>query len=379
VTIVYILCAAAIIVGPTQAISGLAGRSIDLLRRVGLPELHIAELASRPGSKTPAVGPDESTAMSSSEGTVAAAAAASPNPEVEAYTTPDVPETVAATATGANSESDTGTGSAAAGAFGSTGSSPARSGGGGSLTPAGRSSGGSGAGGGGGGGGGSAPGSASGFTAAESALQEAGVEILNPTADLDSLVDRFNGSDADDISLPSSSSAPDPFASVPIPDETDDFETILARDLETVLDRLAGDGANGPSQPLSSPPSSGAAPSDTLDSVSPDAPLGNSSPGAAVGGAPPSPGGSGAPIPSSPVATFPVSEMPALIGLPGTLEPGRTVTAGSGGGSGGAEGETPQGPSARIVAVPEPASVVLLAIGLCAGAARRYRRRDPRV
>jgi hypothetical protein len=198
------------------------------------------------------------------------------------------------------------------------------------------------------------------------------VEILNPTADLDSLVDRFNGSD--DISLPSSSSAPDPFASVLIPDETDDFETILARDLETVLDRLAGDGANGPSQPLSSssPPSSVAAPSDTFESASPVAPLGNSSPGAAVGGAPPSPGGSGAP-------SFPVSEVPALIGLPGTLEPGPTVTAGSGDGSGGAGGETPQGPGARIAAVPEPASVVLLAIGLCAGAARRHRRRDSRV
>jgi hypothetical protein len=378
VTFVYILCAAAIIVGPTQAISGLAGRSIDLLRSVGLPELHITELGSRAGSKTPAVGPEESTAMSSSEGTVAAATAASPNPEVEVYTTADAPETVAATATGASSESDTGNGSA--GAFGSTGSSPARSGGGGSFDPAGRSSGGGGAGSGGGaGGGGSAPGAASGFTAAESALQEAGVEILNPTADLDSLVDRFNGSDADGISLPSSSSALDPFASVLIRDETDDFETILARDLETVLDRLAGDGANGPSQPLSSPFSSGAAPSDTFDSVSPDAPLGNSSTGAAVGGAAPSPGGSGAPIPSSPVATFPVSEVPALIGLPGTLEPGRTVTAGSGGGFSGAEGETPQGPSARIVAVPEPASVVLLAIGLCAGAARRYRRRAPTV
>jgi hypothetical protein len=376
---VYILCAAAIIVGPTQAISGLAGRSIALLRGIGLPELHIAELVSRPASKTQAAGPEESAAMNSSEVAAGAVAGASPNPELDAETTADAPQTVAATATGASPASDTGSGSAAAGAFGSAGSSAARSGGGGSFDAAGRSSGGSGPGSGGGaGGGGSTQGAAGGFAAAESALQEAGVEILNPGADLDSLVDRFNGSDADDISLPSSSSAPDPFASVLIPDQTDDFETIVARDLERVLDHLAGDGANGPSQPLSSPPSSGAAPSDALDSFSPGTPLGNSSPGAAGGDAPPSSGGSGAPTPSSPVGTFPVFDVPALIGLPGTLEPGRTVTAGSGGGSGGAGGETAQGSSAGIVAVPEPASVVLLAIGLCAGAARRYQRRGPR-
>jgi hypothetical protein len=369
VTIVYILCFAALIFGPTQSISGLAGRGLDLLGAIVQPakgQIPPATLAEKPKvAASPA-------AVASNASVVVDRATAGGHSAQAATEARIVPE-VLKPAMGSIQSGSTAESGAGSGALALSGASSARGGGGsGSSSAGGRSFRGGGGGSGVGGGGGSGSGQSDG--------RDSEPLTANGISDPDTLAERVNqaGANPQEPFSPAGSDPLEPFApggsgpsGSPFPDGTDGFVTPPGGSVPG-----NAPGLGSPAAPESSVggPSTGTPSTEVPSSPGGPSVNGPSSPGGPGGANPPD--GAGAPtvpgnVPAGlgPVGAFPGD--PSWPGSPGSpsFAPGPNST------------ERSSNPSASSAVdedvvpalVPEPSSIALLALALSAGAVRRYR------